>query len=250
MKKLIRWQKIVELCEKSEKVDMASLVKELGVSEATIRRDFQSLEDQGVITRYHGGASINGGRMLEPPMLLKSEINLKQKILVGRLAAPLIQDNQIIYLDAGSSTYEMIPYITAKNVTFVTIGIPHIMRLNATGKNVMVLGGMIHSNTQAITGFQTLKQLDDLFFDIAFLGVNCIHDTFGFTTSNEQEASVKSKVIERSSVTYVLCNHSKFGKLNPVKFADFSSVIALSDDIPERFNDNLKYIIIDGRKRL
>jgi len=250
MLKQHRWATIVELCQQSKVMSVESLVEQLGVSEATIRRDLQQMSDLRMISRYHGGAKLNNDQTGEPPMVFKSETNIGAKNKVARLAASLIQDNQMVFVDAGSSTYEMLNYITAKNITVITIGIPHIQKLTQNSPHTIVLGGTIRWSTQAITGNQTLKQLDDMFFDVAFIGVNGIHKQLGYTTTNEQEAAVKSKVIEHSNTSYLLADATKFNKLFPVKYASLTDGILLTDEIIDFDMNLLRFIKINGEYKL
>ena len=98
------------------------LSKHFDVSLATIRRDLLQMEDNSLIDRYHGGAKMNASGLMEPPMNLKQSTNAAAKNMVARYAARLIKDYQMIYIDAGSATLEMIDYIVSKNITVVTIG--------------------------------------------------------------------------------------------------------------------------------
>lgn len=249
MRKQQRWSTIVSICHQDGNVDVKNLTEQLHVSEATIRRDLQQMEELNMIDRYYGGAKLNNDQYSEPPMVIKSETNNTQKQLVGRLAASLIKNNQMVYLDAGSATYAMLPYITAKDITVTTISIPNIQYFGQRGVSTIVLGGNLHWSTEAVTGNQTLKQLDDLFFDVAFIGVNGIHERVGLTTSNEQEAAVKLKIIEHSAITYVMADSSKFNKLCPVKYADLNQAVVLSDDLPDNFKGtNIRYMLINGNK--
>jgi len=251
MKKQQRWGTIVNICHQNGKVDVRGLTQELHVSEATIRRDLQQMEDLNMIDRYYGGAKLNNDQYSEPPMVIKSETNNSQKESVGRMAAGLIRNNQMVYLDAGSAAYAMMRFITAKDITVTTVSIPNILYCGQKGISTIVLGGTLRWSTEAVTGNQTLKQLEDLYFDVAFIGVNGIHERVGFTTSNEQEAAVKLKVIEHSAVTYILADNTKFNKLCPVKYADLNQAIILSDDIPDGFSkDLIRYLLISGERKL
>ena len=127
-----RWAAIIDLCRENTAISVGELVSLLRVSEATVRRDLQQMEDLNMVSRYHGGVRLNDGQSEEPPMLIKSETNISSKNQVARLAASMIKDNQMIYVDAGSSTYEMLNYVRAKNITVVTIGLPHIAKLKRT----------------------------------------------------------------------------------------------------------------------
>ena len=250
MLKQNRWTTIINLCKSKPGVSVSELVELLQVSEATIRRDLYQMEELNMVTRYHGGARLSSDQSSEPPMLIKSGTNNNQKNLVARLAASRIQDNQMIYIDAGSSTYEMIDYITAKNITVVTIGIPHIEKLGNKKIRTIVLGGTIRWSTSAVTGHTALYQLDKLFFDVAFIGVNGIHDIMGFTTTNQQEAEVKEKVIKHSKTAYILTDSSKFHILCPEKFASLDEVIILSDGITDFDETSIRYILTNGKQRL
>ena len=225
---------------------MKELVDILNVSEATIRRDLQQMEDLHMIVRYHGGASIKFIQSNESSLILKNTLNEDGKTKIAKFAASLIKDNQIIYMDAGSFTYKLLDYLSPnKKITVITIGVHQAIKLIDKGINTIVLGGQIRRSSAAITGVQTLKQLDNLFFDLAFVGVNGIHEKVGFTTSNEQEAEVKRKVISHSSKTYLLADNSKFNKLLPIKFADLNQCIVITDTIDTFDKKLLNYILIN-----
>lgn len=244
MTKKERWIKILDLCQSNDTVLVQTLVKCLNVSEATIRRDLRQMEDLSMVTRFYGGVKINHRRTHEPPMIYKSEKNYEQKKMIARVAAQQIKDHQMIYIDAGSTTLSMLDYITAKNITIVTIGIPHLQKLLEKKLRTIILGGTLRHNTEAITGNQTLKQLDDLYFDVSFLGVNGIHEKGGLTTTNEQEATVKTKVIAHSQKTFILADNSKYHRLYPVKFADLSEVTMICYDIEGFDESKIKYMAV------
>ena len=117
MKKQERWKEILALIKDEKEVSVHDLSKHFNVSLATIR-----MEDNSLIDRYHGGAKMNASGLMEPPMNLKQSTNAAAKNMVARYAARLIKDYQMIYIDAGSATLEMIDYIVSKNITVVTIG--------------------------------------------------------------------------------------------------------------------------------
>ena len=229
MKKRDRWNQIINITNTFKQISADELALKCNVSKATIRRDLLEMEENGMIDRYHGGARCKNDVLSEPPMTLKSEINHTSKNIVGRYAASLIKDNQMIYIDAGSATYEMVDYITAKNVTVVTIGIDHISKLISKGINTVVLGGSVRTSTMAITGNKALRAIDDYYFDAVFLGANGIHRLAGISTTNDFEAVVKTKAITRSANTYILVDHTKFNTIYPCTFASFKEVTLITD---------------------
>jgi len=168
--KQARWNEIMTIAKENRSITVAELCQQLGASEATIRRDLQEMDDLHLLTRFHGGAKFNEAQYIEPAMAFKAETQKEQKKQVAYCAAKLIHDNQMVYLDAGSTTCEMIKYITAKNITVVTPGIPQLSILGQRGISTIVLGGSLYWSTEAITGKQALAQLNDLYFDTAFIG--------------------------------------------------------------------------------
>ena len=231
MKKQDRWNEILSYVNLNKQASVEELADLFHVSPATIRRDLLEMEKVEVLQRYHGGARSNSKTSAEPPMALKVGANQASKNMVGRYAASLIKDNQMVYIDAGSATYEMLDYITAKNISVVTIGIPHINKLVSHGIHTIVLGGSVRENTMAIIGSPVLAQLDNFYFDIAFVGTNGIHQQTGITTVNDMEGMQKEKAISRSKVTYALADHTKFNKIYPHAFAKFDDVWLITDNI-------------------
>ena len=237
MKRQDRWAAIMEMCKYRDELKSTDISNELKISLATVRRDLQMMEELGMIIRTHGGCHINSAQTSEPPMLMKNSQNPKGKYMVGRYAATLIKDNMMIYIDAGSATYSMLPYITAKNITVVTIGIPHISRLMEKNIRTIVLGGTVRPSTQAITGMMTMEQIRNYYFDMAFIGVNGIHPIYGLSTTNEFEAVVKKEVIAHSAKSYALADYTKFNVIIPSSFASINEIKIITDTIGEYNGD-------------
>ena len=229
MKKQDRWNEILNIIKIKKEVTVEELAREFNTSLATIRRDLLEMEENSMITRFHGGARYNTTRLSEPPMMLKSETNAHAKQMVGRYAASLIKDNQLVYIDAGSATYEMLGYITAKNITVCTVGIPHISKLLSLGINTIVPGGHVRPSTMAITGIKTARQVTQYYFDVCFIGSNGIHEQMGVTTTNEYEAEVKRAVITHSKKAYVLSDNTKFNVAYPCSYASLDEVTIITD---------------------
>ena len=113
MLKQERWKIIIDLCKKNEKIYNEDLKIACKTSIATVRRDLQQMEDLKLVQRFHGGVMLNS-ETKELPMLYRSNEQISEKTWIARQAAFQIKDNQTIYLDAGSSTFEMIPLSTTK----------------------------------------------------------------------------------------------------------------------------------------
>jgi DeoR family fructose operon transcriptional repressor len=241
-----RWNEIMRLARDNGSITVSELCKELGASEATIRRDLQDMDDLHLLSRFHGGAKLNESQYIEPAMVIKAETQKEQKKQVAYCAAKQIKDNQMVYLDAGSTTCEMIRFITAKNITVVTSGIPHLTILGQRGFNTIVLGGSLYWSTEAITGKTAIDQLKDLYFDVAFIGTNGIHEKYGFSTSNDMEAETKQIALQHTKTPYIVTDSSKFNLLRPSHFAELNEAIIISDAIPDFDRSLIRYILPDG----
>lgn len=239
-----RWSNILELCEKQSAVTVYQLVEALNVSEATIRRDLQSMEDEHLIVRFHGGARIIDAALKEKTMSMKSLLNVEEKEKISRFGASLIQDGQIVFLDAGTTTYSLIDYIKAKDITVVTTGIPHLTKLAQKNIKTFALSGFVKPSTAAVTGKETVHQISNMNFDIALLGTNGIHSQAGFTTTEEYEGEAKEMAIQQAKKSYVLADKSKFNKLCFVRFAHLNEATVVIDEKVADFDYNLiDYII-------
>lgn len=226
---------IIDLIKKKEIVKINELVDETGASESTIRRDLTQLEENNVIKRVHGGATLVTGRLIEPSYSEKIERNIETKGKIGKYAANLIDDGDCIYLDAGTSTYEMIKYIDKKNIVVVTNGLKHIDMLIEMGVKSYVVGGEVKAVTKAIVGTNALKDLENYRFDKCFIGINGIHSEFGLTTPDPKEAVLKESAIKLSKESYVLADDSKFGEVTFVKVSDIKDVAIVTNEKPGNY---------------
>lgn len=234
------------MCEQQSAVTVQELVKDLNASEATIRRDLQNMEDSGLIVRFHGGARILDNELKEKSMTMKSLLNVEEKDRISRYGASLIQEGQIVFLDAGSTTYKLIDYIKAKDITVVTTGIPHLTKLSQKNIKTFALGGFVKSNTVAVTGKETVNQVTNMNFDLALLGVNGIHAQAGFTTPEEYEGEVKAAVLRQAKKSYILADQSKFNKLCFVRFANLNEATVIIDKKIADFDYHLiDYIVAE-----
>ena len=207
-----RMEAILAELEQRRAVSVGQLCEVTGASEATIRRDLTVLARQGKLNKVHGGAVLAGEefRGEELDMETKQQLNMEEKRRIARYAAGLITDDDVVYLDAGSTVMLMADHIQAQRALFVTNSIECAARLTRRGLRVYVLGGMLKPGTVALVGTETLNSLRRYNFTKAFLGVNGITVSRGFTTPDPEEAAVKAAAAERARESYVLADESKF----------------------------------------
>ncbi|MDK7049473.1 DeoR/GlpR family DNA-binding transcription regulator [Aerococcus sanguinicola] len=226
-----RRQLIVEMLEKESLVKVTSLVDQLGASEATIRRDLSTLEDEGKLTRVHGGARRHYSLDNEKSLDEKLTQHIEEKEAIAKAAANLVQDKDIIYLDAGTTTLQMVPHLAGLDILVVTNGIEQAMALNALAIDTIMLGGNLKKNTRAVVGSQAFQQLANYHFNKVFMGINAIHPDFGMTTPDIEEANIKQEAISQGGQVYFLADSSKLDKMSFAKVADADTGIVITSEL-------------------
>lgn len=227
---------ILDELKKRGFVKVSDLVDILNTSESTIRRDLTYLEGVNEVRRIHGGATIPRGRFVEPSYGEKEIQNVDQKRKIAMFAVSCIDEGDCIYLDAGTSTFEMIQYIRNKDIIIVTNGLKHINSITENNINGYILGGKIKNRTCAVTGVDALENLEKFRFDKCFIGINGVHPDYGFTTPDSEEAVLKKSAIEHSRQSYVLADESKFGEVSFVKVADLNEAEIITDCKMENYD--------------
>lgn len=239
-----RYQVILQMLEEESRVKVNQLTQHFGVSESTIRRDLQDMEEKGMLTRTHGGAVKNPDADAEPTFQQKEDIHQGEKARIGKIAAGLVRDGESILIDSGTTTLELAKNIQAKNIIAITNSVDVAQILSEKEQvEVILTGGSFRNNTRSMVGpicDQTLRQFRP---DKVFLGMNGIALKDGLTTPNLLEATTKSVMLQSAKKAYVLADPSKFGKVNlsvvgSVK--DISAVITtstLGDEIMKAYKE-------------
>lgn len=211
-----REKKILEILDEHGEVKVKDLSKLFQVSEVTIRRDLQSLENQGLLVRTHGGAQKDDFLLSEIDYNKRVNKNVFQKKLIANGAIKLIKNNSSIYLDAGSTVFELAKLIVQEEfekLTIVTNDL-HIAKYIYESKkyNLIMLGGIVNKETGNTEGYFTRRMINDIYVDIAFIGVSCISKDMKIYTPNEEKVGLKKLYFQKSNKTVVLVDQSKFEK--------------------------------------
>lgn len=222
---------ILELLAENEVVKLQDFVDATSSSESTIRRDLIQLENEKKLKRVHGGASLLSQKGEELSILEKSTKNLVEKEAVAKYAASLIRDNDCIFLDAGTTAFMMIPHIKASGVKVVTNGLTHLEALLEHDVSTYLIGGYIKKKTRALIGRGAVEGLEQYRFDKCFIGVNGIHNEYGFTTPDPEEAAVKKQAMNLSQETFILGDHTKFNEVTFSKFAELNQATIITNPI-------------------
>ena len=226
---------LTELAERRA-VSVTDMCQVTGASEATIRRDLNTLARQRKLNKVHGGAVLieEEFRVAEPDMDVKRQLCTAQKDRIARYAAGLIEDEDVVYLDAGTTVLQMAEYLHSTKALFVTNNIECALRLVEKGLRTYVLGGFIKSETMSVDGAETMDSLRRYNFTKAFLGVTGITVAQGFTTPDPEAAAAKILAASRAQQVYVLADSSKFGKVTAALIFPLESATIITDDLPDR----------------
>ncbi|RIN76671.1 DeoR/GlpR family DNA-binding transcription regulator [Staphylococcus simulans] len=220
-----RFELIIQLLKEKEFLTLQEIIDLTGCSASTIRRDLSKLQKMGKLQRVHGGATLKTTALSEPKMSEKKERNLQEKREIAKIAAAQIEDHDCIYIDAGTSTYEMIEHITAQEIVAVTNGLTHVEALLQRGIKTLIIGGDVKASTLASVGPRAIETLKHYHFDKVFIGMNGMNAEGKLTTPDEQEAYVKETAMKVGHQIFVLLDSSKFG---PTYFA----CVNVPKDIP------------------
>lgn len=228
-----RFSRILSIIEKEGSATLQELMAALNASESTIRRDLNTMDENGMLTKVHGGAVARKPEIstYDEHINRRKELYADQKQAIAKYAASLIQPEDFVYIDAGTSTERMIPYIQTIPAVFVTNAIGHAKLLSDRGFRVLVLGGEFKSRTEAIVGEEAVEMLDRYNFTKGFWGTNGISVGRGFSTPEIKEAMVKKHSMANCKECYVLADASKFDQISSVKFAEFDQATIITTEL-------------------
>jgi len=194
-----RHRKILEVLYEHGSVSSESLADTFGVSRITIRRDLDTLAASKLLQRTHGGAVIGTSPRLESIFDEKDMLFKREKRAIGRFVGTLVEENDTVFLNAGSTTLEALRHLEGKKVKVVTNNAASIT-VNLDPKvELLVLGGEFRRESQSYFGDLTLLGLKSIYSSLTILGINGISARKGLTTAVYQETSVNRSMIENSS---------------------------------------------------
>ena len=214
-----REEKLKALVKAGRIVRVDDLVRDLGVSAATIRRDLESLEKRGALRRVHGGAVAVESNLDEPLFDDKTQIAASEKLRIARAAAALVKPGSSIFLDGGSTILAMVPLLRElTDLTVVTNSLRVAAELAGGGPTLIVVGGELRRRSQTLVGPLTESLLAALHVDTAFIGTIGLDLRNGLTTTDPREAFTKRLILRQAQQIVLLADSSKAGKTSFVSF--------------------------------
>ena len=224
-----RREEIIELIRDNGKVKVTDLSKKYGISEVSIRKDLEVLEEQGHLSRVHGGAVALNKLYVNMDLNERFKTNASAKKRLAELAADFIEDNDTIMMNAGTTlTYVLRAIRNKKNISIVTNSIQNATEAALLSSfNVILLGGEVDSKYQFTYGEDALNQLSNYHATKCLLSVDGISSTSGLTLYYSNEAALAKKMIECSGKVIVTADSSKIGKNVFARITDASKTNVL-----------------------
>lgn len=234
---------ILEEVERTGAVRVSDLVRMLGVSDMTIRRDLDVLAGQGVVDKVHGGATLRatspGQRSTdEPGFEAKSVRQLAEKDAIGRRAAALVEPGTAIALTAGTTTHALARHLDAPGITVVTnsIRVAEVLHQHDVPNQTVILTGGLRTPSDALVGPVAVDALRALHVDVCFMGVHGMDERTGYTTPNLMEAETNRAMLQSARRLVVVADHTKWGTFGLARIArlEEAHVLVTDADLPAR----------------
>lgn len=228
-----RYEKIRAHLEAEQVLSNTALCKLLGVSQATIRRDLELLEKQGVLERTHGGAILSQQMQVEPEYAARALARPAEKRLIGIAAAALIEEGDTIFINSGTTTTEVIRHIPCgAKVTVVTNNLSAALEVREAGFELILLGGTYYPRSNAVVGHFATENLRRLNAKKTFIGADGISLRYGYTVPSNPEAELVRLMLERTNgLVVVVADSSKWGVVSNFEVAKINEAqILVTDD--------------------
>lgn len=209
-----RKEEILSLIRTRNRVYVAELSEKLMVSEVTIRKDLQELERRGETKRVHGGAINVYNTGVEPNLLELEQINIEEKRAIAAKAFEQMDDNDVLFMDASTTTRAIVPLICQhpeKRLTIITSSVLMAADLaNVEHVTLFMIGGTMRGTMCCVEGPYSIDFIREFHADKVFFGANGFDVDDGITITNVNASLLKRAMIEHSAQVYLLADSSKF----------------------------------------
>lgn len=226
-----RHRYILERLRLKGRIEVPEIAAQLNVTQVTVRRDLAAMNKKGLLKKTYGGAVLAEPN-LNTSVKYRQTKNLTAKKIIGRLAADLIEDGNIIYLEAGSTCYEIIPYLEQKTDLTIIVNSLYLMgRLHGMSKHkIILIGGQYRPETMDMVGPASEEAISQLGGFKAFTGADDISIKTGISGADITTVRFAKLVVQRASEVIFVGDKSKFNKPALYKFADLDIIDSIVTD--------------------
>lgn len=228
----VRSSRVLQLLRQRGHLSVHELSRELSVSQMTIRRYLKDLEQTGMINRYHGGANLKPERGdSEWPLVLRETEHVDAKRAIGKVAAGLVGDGDVVILDAGTTTLSVAHNLVQNRLTVASNFLP-ILNFLAEQKNVSLIGigGTLYTDNRCFIGALAVSTIRSINANVAILATSCLSLNRGMTNRNLAEAEVKRAMLESADRVILVMDSSKMNRHTLASVAGIEMLDTLVSD--------------------
>jgi DeoR/GlpR family transcriptional regulator of sugar metabolism len=224
-----RREKILAAILEKRHVSARDLAVDVAASEATIRRDLKTLAADGEIELVYGGATLR--RPSDYSFRSKGKRNVEAKRVIGRLAADLVGEDEQIFLDSGTTCFEMLPFLKARRrLSIICSSARLALELDAPGISVILLGGQYRPDRMDTVGSLATATLDQLRGYLCFIGADGLDPNFGPAAADLESADLNRRAVRNARQTVLLVDHTKFAAASLCKIVEWEMVSRIVTD--------------------
>lgn len=239
-----RRQKILIQLEREGRVIVGSLSRTYGVSQITIRKDLDVLNERGLVLRSHGGAlPPPTSALFDPSLQEKQQQHASEKQRIAAAAVNLVSDGSCIMLDSGTTTAAIAQALKKlSSLTVITNAINIATELSATNFEVILTGGTLRKNSFSMVGPIAEDVLKEMHADILFLGVDGFDLEIGLTTPNLLEARVNRAMVASAKKVVAVCDATKFSRRSLSRIVPVTAVhqVITDNTLPDSIAEDLR----------
>lgn len=231
-----RRNEILAKLQEENKVLVSDLSQYYDVTEETIRRDLEKLEQEGYAKKTYGGAILSDSLSLDLPYNVRKQTNVQGKQVIARLVSELIEDGERLMLDSSSTALYIAKNIkNRKNMTIITNSIEILLELADRPEwKVLSTGGAMREGALSLVGQQAVRMIDNFYVDKAIISCKGIDKKYGITDSNEPDVQIKQHILRASRQKILAADSKKFDKISFTKMGDLSEVdMVVTDQKPD-----------------
>lgn len=225
-----RQKRIESYLQQAEFASLEELAKQVGASVSTVRRDVTALEAGGMVRRTHGGARIITPKSDEFSFSLRDTHQLAEKEAIGKACAELIQSNQSVIIDAGTTVYHVARYLEDKTPQILTNSLP-VANLFASANRleVVVSGGVIYPRLGVLVGPPAVDSFSRMHADVAVMSSGGI-TLEGITNSHGLLIDIQKAMINAAQKVIFCLDHTKFGRRSVLPLCEIDCIDTIVTD--------------------
>lgn len=225
-----RKQQILQILAEEKQVMSGDLSQRFSVSEDSIRRDLRELAAEGKLQRVHGGALPVSEAIA--PIETRKNVQMASKLTIAQRAVELIQPGQVVIIDGGTTTGEMVRLLPDNLACTVVTHSPGIAvaLVEKPLIEVILIGGRLFKHSVVSVGAAALESISRINADLFFMGVTGVHPRAGLTTGDYEEAGIKRALAARAAETVVMASQEKLNSASAFAFGELGGVSTLIVD--------------------